>query len=204
MVLGQWPHGDAFAKLVKIAREIQMTRLITLCATAAVVVLLATSSWAQSTVKIGAFYGKWSGSAISESNVSVNFRLTARDMDVEIRPSGNGFSVLWTTVLRQRGNPNDPTPERRSTELRFEPTDKPNVWRAVGSNDPLVDERFAWARLAKQTLTVHSMVIRNDGGFDLQVYDRTLKPTGMELEFTAFRDGVPRRTAKGRLVKVAD
>ncbi len=182
-----------------------MSRLNTfLAATTLIVVAFAASAWAQSTVSINAFYGKWSGSAISESNISVNFRLTARDMDVEVRPSGDGFTVLWTTVLRQRGNPNDPTPERRSTELRFEPTDKPNVWRAVGSTDPLVDERFAWARIAKQTLTVHLMVIRDDGGYDLQVYDRTLKPTGMDLEFTAFRDGTARRTAKGRLVKVAN
>ena len=181
-----------------------MLRLTSFLATTSVVFFLATTSWAQSTVNIAAFYGKWSGSAISESNISVNFRLTARDMDVEVRPDADGFTVVWTTVLRQRGNPNDPTPERRSTELRFEPTSKPNVWRATGSNDPLVDERFAWARLSKQTLTVHSMVIRDDGGYDLQVYERTLKPTGMDLEFTAVRDGEARRTAKGRLVKVAN
>jgi hypothetical protein len=181
-----------------------MSRLTAFLAATTVALLIATSAWAQSTVSINAFYGKWSGSAISESNISVNFRLTARDMDVEVRPSSNGFTVLWTTVLRQRGDPNDPTAERRSTELRFEPTNKPNVWRAVGSTDPLVDERFAWARIIKQTLTVHSMVIRNDGGYDLQVYDRTLKSTGMDLEFTAFRDGAARRTAKGRLVKVAN
>ncbi len=159
---------------------------------------------AQSQVSIAAFYGKWSGSAISESNISVNFRLTARDMDVEIRPEGNGFRVVWTTVLRQRGNPDNPTPERRSTELRFEATDRPNVWRAVGARDPLVDDPFAWARIKGQTLTVHTMIVRDDGGYDMQVYERTLKPTGMDLQFTAFRDGEERRTAKGRLIKVGN
>ena len=78
------------------------------------------------------------------------------------------------------------------------------MWRAVGSSDPLVDERFAWARIAKQTLTVHTLVIRDDGGYEMQVYDRALKPTGMDLELTAFRDGEAQRTAKGRLVKVAN
>lgn len=166
--------------------------------------LFSLSVWAQSQVGISAFYGTWSGSAISESNISVNFRLTARDMDVEICPEGAGFRVTWTTVLRQRGDPDNPTAERRSTELVFQPTDKANVWRAVGSEDPLLDERFAWARLRGQTLTVHSMVIRDDGGYDMQVYDRTLKATGMDLEFAAFRDGEERRTARGRLVKVAN
>jgi hypothetical protein len=48
------------------------------------------------------------------------------------------------------------------------------------------------------------MVIRDDGGYDLQVYERALKPTGMDLKFTAVRDGEARRTAKGRLVKVSN
>jgi len=170
----------------------------------AVVLLWSSQGQAQSQVNINAFFGKWSGSAISESNISVNFRLTARDMDVEIRPDGGGFSVVWTTVLRQRGNPDSPTAERRSTQLRFEPTTRPNVWRAVGARDPLVDDPFAWARLNGQTLTVHTMVIRDDGGYDMQVYERTLKPTGMDLQFTAFRDGEERRTARGRLVKVGN
>ncbi len=181
-----------------------MTRLTGIFLAAITATLFATGAWAQSSVGIGAFFGKWSGSAISESNISVNFQLTARDMDVEIRPDGDGFVVAWTTVLRQRGDPNAPTAERRSTEIRFEPTSRANVWRAVGSSDPLVDERFAWARIAKQTLTVHTLVIRDDGGYDMQVYDRALKPTGMDLEFTAFRDGEAQRTAKGRLVKVAN
>lgn len=181
-----------------------MTRLIGVFLAATVATLFATGAWAQSSVNIGAFFGKWSGSAISESNVSVNFQLTARDMDVEIRPDSAGFSMTWTTVLRQRGDPNAPTAERRSTEIKFEPTARANVWRAIGSSDPLVDERFAWARLNQQTLTVHTLVIRDDGGYDMQVYDRSLKPTGMDLEFTAFRDGEAQRTAKGRLVKVAN
>lgn len=159
---------------------------------------------AQSSLNITAFYGMWSGSAISESNISVNFRLTARDMDVEIRPDDGGFRVVWTTILRQRGDPNNPTIERRSTELRFEPTNKPNVWRAVGASDPMTDDPYAWAHISGQTLTINTMVIRDDGGYDMQVYERTLKATGMDLQFTAFRDGEERRTAKGRLVKVAN
>ena len=54
-----------------------------------------------------------------------------------------------------------------------------------------------------QTLTVHTLVITADGGYEMQVYDRTLSALGMNLEFIAFRNGESRRTAKGRLVKVA-
>ena len=55
---------------------------------------------AQDTVSISAFYGQWSGSGVSESNVSLYFRLTSRDLDVTIAPEGNGFVVNWTTVQR--------------------------------------------------------------------------------------------------------
>ena len=158
---------------------------------------------AQDPVSIAAFYGQWSGSGVSESNVSLYFRLTSRDIDVLIEPEGGGFVVSWTTVQRQRGDPDNPTPERKSSALQFLPTDRPNVWRGTGSSDPLLDERYAWARVLGQTLTVHTLVITADGGYEMQVYDRTLSPLGMNLEFSAFRNGESRRTAKGRLVKVA-
>ncbi len=159
---------------------------------------------AQDTVAISAFYGQWSGSGVSESNVSLYFRLTSRDLDVSIAPQGDGFVVDWTTVQRQRGDPNNPTPERKSSVLRFVRTDRPSVWRATGSSDPLLDERYAWARVKGQTLTVHTLAIAGDGGYEMQIYTRTLTPLGMNLDFVAFRDGEERRTAKGRLVKVAD
>ena len=159
---------------------------------------------AQDTVSISAFYGQWSGSGVSESNVSLYFRLTSRDLDVTIGPAGDGFAVNWTTVQRQRGEPENPTPERKSSVLRFVRTDRPNVWRATGSTDPLLDERYAWARLQGQTLTVHTLTITEDGGYEMQVYKRTLSPLGMNLEFVAFQNGEERRTAKGRLVKVGN
>ncbi len=159
---------------------------------------------AQDTVSIAAFYGQWSGSGVSESNVSLYFRLTSRDLDVLIEPEGDGFVVSWTTVQRQRGDPDNPTPERKSSALEFVPTDRPNVWRAIGSSDPLLDERYAWARLQGQTLTVHTLTIAEDGGYEMQVYKRVLSPLGMNLEFVAFQNGEERRTAKGRLVKVGN
>ena len=156
---------------------------------------------AQGTVSISAFYGKWSGSGVSESNVSLYFRLTSRDLDVSIAPQGDGFVVDWTTVQRQRGDPENPTPERKSSALRFVPTDRPNVWRATGSSDPLLDELYAWARLKGQTLTVHTLAIAEDGGYEMQVYDRTLTGDGMDLNFTRVRDGKTLKNITGSLLK---
>ena len=155
-------------------------------------------------VDIAAFYGQWTGSGVSESEISLYFRLTTRDLDVEVRPAGAGFEIAWTTVQRQRGDPTNPTPERKATVIRFAPTGRPNIWRAVDSSDPLIDERYAWARIKEQTFTVHTLAINGEGGYDMQIYQRTLTPFGMKLEFVAFRDGEERRSASGRLVKVGN
>ena len=54
------------------------------------------------------FYGTFQGSGYAENRDSVYFGTTVRDLDVVIAPSGSGFSVTWTTVIRSGGNPNDP------------------------------------------------------------------------------------------------
>ena len=155
-------------------------------------------------IAIDAFYGHWSGTGVSESNISLYFRLTSRDLDVSIQARGTGFVVEWTTVQRQRGNPDDPTPVRKGTAIEFVPSGMPGVWRAADAADPLSGQRYAWVRIKDQTLTVHSLVIDDEGGYEMQIYHRTLTGLGMELEFAAFRNGEARRTAKGRLVKVGD
>ncbi len=72
--------------------------------------LAATPAWAQD-LSHAAFYGNWKGSALSESELSVYFRLTERDLDVTIGPAGAGFTVAWSDsrlfgiALRPRPRP---------------------------------------------------------------------------------------------------
>lgn len=47
------------------------------------------------------------------------------------------------------------------------------------------------------------MVVRDDGAYEIQKYDRTLQPSGMLMNFTRVRDGERVRQVEGRLVKVA-
>ena len=178
-------------------------RLALVVAIAAGSLLAAAPAQAQE-LSIAAFYGNWKGSALSESELSVYFRLTARDLDVTIRPAAEGFTISWTTVLRQKGDPDNPDIQRKSTTLGFVPAGRPNIWRATATGDPITGQTLAWARIKERTLSVTSMVITDDGGFEMQIYDRTLSDLGMELEFTRLRDGEPVRTAKGRLIKYSD
>lgn len=152
-------------------------------------------------LSITAFKGDWRGNAISESNVSVNFAITSRDIDVSIKPDESGnFTITWRTLLRQKGAPENPKESLKETTLTFVKTDTPNVWKDSKGGDVYAGESISWARLKKQTLTVYVMAISDAGDYDMQVYKRTLTGVNMELDFTAIRDGAIRRTAKGRLI----
>jgi len=152
---------------------------------------------------ITAFAGKWQGSAVSESNISVNFALTSRDIGVELRPAADGFTITWNTVQRQKGDPTNPTEVLRSTTMRFV-DQRPGVWRFADNADPLAAEQpFAWAHVSGKTLTISVLQIYQDGRHELQIYHRTLSDLGMSLEFTRVVEGQPVRRAGGRLVKIA-
>ena len=154
-------------------------------------------------LNIKAFYGKFQGGGIAENDDSIYFGVTSRDFDVTIEPAGDGFSVEWTSVIRGGGDPANPNVRRKTTKRTFQTKSKPGVWRAVESKDPVDDGELCWARLKENTLSVYLMVVRNDGAYEIQKYDRTLLPSGMEMLFTRTRDGEKVRQVKGRLVKVA-
>ncbi len=153
---------------------------------------------------IKAFYGEFRGGGVAENADSVYFGVTARDFDVVIAPDGNGFKVTWTSVIRSGGTPGNPDVRRKSAALVFEPTARAGIWRARNSADPVTGGQVGWAHIRNNTLSVYLMVVRDDGRYELQQYDRTIMPTGMELVFTRLRNGEEVRTVKGRLVKVAN
>ena len=84
--------------------------------------LLPLPALAAQDLKIDAFVGQWQGSGISKTSQSLYFGETVRDFDVEIRRQGAGFTVKWTTVLRQGGDPDNPDVRRRSAEKTFNPS----------------------------------------------------------------------------------
>ncbi len=150
------------------------------------------------------FYGTFQGSGYAENRDSVYFGTTVRDLDVVIAPSGSGFSVTWTTVIRSGGNPNDPNVKRKAQTVSFSPTGETGVFRGTPSGDPLSGNPYIWARIEQHTLTVYIMTISSQGNYDMQSYARTLSGAGMDLVFTRIRDGEPVRSAKAKLVKIAN
>ena len=175
-----------------------LSRFLAVC----VLLLLAPAATAAN-LSIAAFQGKWQGSAVSESDISVHFRLTSRDIDVELRARSDGFDITWNTVQRQKGDPNDPKEVLKSTSLTFHSVG-PNLWAGAGNGDPLTSGApYVWATVRDRTLIISSLRIYADGRHELQIYRRTLSGTGMTLEFERLVDGESVRRASGRLVKVA-
>ncbi|MDF1720324.1 MAG: hypothetical protein P1U65_06605 [Minwuia sp.] len=168
--------------------------------------VLATAPATAKDLSIKAFFGLWKGSAVSESEISSQFRVTARDLDVEIRPYAvGGFTLRWATVLRQEGNPNAPSETLKQAVVEFIPeAGRTNVWRDTRQVDPVSGEAYYWARVEDQTLTVYSLGVSETGRADLQIYRRTLSALGMKLDFSRTVDGAEVRSARGQLVKHAN
>jgi hypothetical protein len=153
-------------------------------------------------LSIAAFYGTFQGNGVAENEDSAYFAMTPRDFDVVIAPAEGGFTITWTSVIREGGDPAAPNVRRKSTTKAFAATGR-GVFRAVDSGDPVKGEEASWARIRRNTLTVYAMTVEPDGAYQMQRYDRTLSGTGMDLTFTRTKDGERTRRVKGKLVKTA-
>jgi hypothetical protein len=169
---------------------------------------LATSLWlgaggpvAAQDISIRAFKGTWGGSAVANNRDSLYFGVTIRDLDVTIKPTADGFDIGWTTVIRRGGTPSKPKVRKKSVMMRFVKTDRKGVWKLANSGDMLSGNPYGWARIKGRTLTLYLMAIDARGGYAISRYARTLSGTGMDLEFTAIRDGEPARVVRGKLVR---
>jgi hypothetical protein len=158
----------------------------------------------QRNLDIKAFFGTFAGSGIADGEDTTYFGVTQRDLDVRIAAAGEGFSVAWTTVLRQGGDPQNPNVRRRATTMNFVPGPRPGLFRAVESGDPMMGDMLVWARIARSTLSIHLFTVLPDGRHEIQTYARTVSGNGMDLVYTRVVDGERVRRVRGKLVKNAN
>lgn len=167
------------------------------------VLLIFAAAWpveAEQNGSIKTFFGRWGGSAIAKNRDSIYFGVTIRDLDVTIAGAPDGFNIAWTTVFRRGGTPNRPNIRRKTTRLSFTETN-PGVYQAKGASRAGPGGTYSWARFDGNTLTIYLLAIDNRGVYQLSSYARTVTGSGMDLEFSAIRDGEALRTVTGRLVK---
>lgn len=152
------------------------------------------------------FIGRYIGHSISnlEDNVS------ARDFDVTIMEGRKGgFKVSWTTFIH-KGNG---AVKKKASTIAFKRTGRPGVFASAQKKDmfgnhtpydPMDGDPYVWARISGKKLSVFGLLVTDSGGYEMQVYHRTLTDRGMELEFTRMgEEGLIRRVS-GNLQRVGD
>jgi len=148
------------------------------------------------------FYGVWLGSAVTESKTETGKEVTARELYVSILESDKGFSMEWAAIRRKGVSATEEDPIVMQV-AEFVETERPGVWRSEPSEDPL-GGIYAYARLQDGTLYVYNIAVDKAGRLETQIYQRTLSPEGMQLEFRRIVDGVLVRTVKGTLTSSAE
>lgn len=176
-------------------------------------IALASANAAADDPTIEDFNGSWRGAEIKISGDEKAPALTSDDLDVQIKSVGSGFQISWTGLARQDGG----GLERQRIEARFSPTERPGVYAfepggssffklfaSPSTGNPLEGETLLWARLAGPTLTVYSLAIDVDGGFDLDRYGRTLSDGGMDIDYTHRMENDRTVTIDGRIEAAGD
>ena len=150
---------------------------------------------------IDAFFGRYEGQTISETAEGL---LGKRDLGVMIEPTDTGFRLSWTTIVRRP----DGTTKRKDYTIDFQPSDRGGIYASAMRKDlfgnrlpldPLKGDPYIWARINGETLSVYALLVNDAGGFEMQVYDRTLTPEGLDLRFSRFADGWLQKMITGTL-----
>jgi hypothetical protein len=151
---------------------------------------------------IDPFVGKYEGKSISQTGSEKE--LTARDLSVVIRKEGRAFSVAWTTVIYRAKGQSD----RRTFKINFAPSGRTGIYgskmatnvfgRAV-AHDPLTGDPYFWASIRGTSLFVYGIHVTEEGGYEVQVYERKLTADGMSVRFSRMRDGEKQSEITGAL-----
>ena len=149
------------------------------------------------------FFGHFEGSGISENADSIYFAVSIRDLDVKISAAPNGgFTLDWTTVTREKGDPNAPKVKRKHAAMTFMPAKNPGVFRTQSEGDPIDGAPIWWSRIDGNSLYTYRMQINDDGTWRVQKYVRTVSGSGMTLVFESIEDGEQIRRVRAKLIKV--
>lgn len=163
--------------------------------------ILAPVASARAEAALQDFFGQYKGYGFAQDD-SGPFINTPRDFELTIAPvAPDGFEIVWSTIKRKGSSPNDLEAEMSRTSASFRPTNQPGLYHAAGNGDPLAGGALMWARLAGDLLYVYRMVVSQDGVPELHVYRRMWTSKGLELFFTAARDGIVVRSVRGRYAR---
>lgn len=142
------------------------------------------------------FIGDYTGGA---EVVSADGSREHRNMAVTISETKEGFTVQWTSVIHK----SDGRVKENTFSIDFLPSDREGIFSAAMGRslfgqavplDPMKGEPYVWGRIVGDTMSVFSLFISDDGGYEMQQYDRTLAEGGLQLDFSLSRNGEQQRS----------
>ncbi|KEA62331.1 hypothetical protein ADIMK_3471 [Marinobacterium lacunae] len=154
--------------------------------------------------KIEEFFGSYIGHAESSEELGRDMSVTIGGID-----DSTDYFVKWSTVIHKS---HDRT-KRVTYNIRFTQSKRKSLQVSAMARDvfgkpipldPLKGDPLFWARIKGDTHTVYAMIITDDGGFDLQVYNRTLTEDGLSLEFIRQNDDQSVRKIHANLIRVSN
>jgi hypothetical protein len=154
---------------------------------------------AEERLNIGDFTGHFRGEAQSQSDDRFFIR-QLRDLDVDVRLDGAGFSITWTTIIHP-GQAADAQVRQRNTTLHFVPSAEAGSFHISAPFEPFTGRPVAWAQIEGKALIVHVLSVYDDGNYELQTYTRTLSGNVMTLHYTRVAPGYPELVVTGRLTR---
>lgn len=158
-----------------------------------------TGAAAAENIPLKSFFGKFRGSAVSETDAAKKLDFALRDLDVTIAPKGDGFEISWISNQRPIPGSGSKVTKRQNTIAFLAPNEN-GVYKPEQQGDPFMGGNMAWSRIENRTLFTHVLTIGERGAYELQSYARTLTPEGdMKLLFTRYRDNERVRQVSGTL-----
>ena len=158
----------------------------------ALIVFFASMAHAQ----IDRFVGSYEGSA-EVANADGGTQM--RDMSVKIEETKEGFVVNWSTITYRK----DGSAKEKSYSIEFVPSDRGEVFASAMKRnvfghdvqlDPMKGEPYVWSRFNGDTLSVYSLFVAEDGGYEIQQFDRTVVEGGLNLDYKSVRNGQIQKT----------
>ena len=135
------------------------------------------------------FIGSYEGKYISPKGEKYN-----RDLSVDIEEVDDGFNITWKTVTFKKDKAKE-----KEYSIDFLETDRDHIYEAAQKKnlfggrdplDPMKGEPYAWARIDGNKLTVFVLIVTDDGGYEMQTFDRILtSDNNLEVKFSRIRNG---------------
>ncbi|NQW01526.1 MAG: hypothetical protein HQ483_17620 [Rhodospirillales bacterium] len=136
------------------------------------------------------FYGHYVGTSTSDPEDETDDRTS----EVTIKPHKGGFNVTWSTTSTRANN----SLKKSTFSINFRASKQPGVYGSAMVKDvfghekpldPLNGDPYVWAFIDGDTLTVNSLLVSENGGYEIQTYKRTLTDDGLSLVFSRVQNG---------------